>query len=458
MKKKIIIPIAVCLTIVIGIVGFVFWNNRTVSTITLDINPSIKINLNKDEKVNSVVALNKDAKDIVTNKYKNKSLEETFELLITNLVDKGYVNDNVIDVILYTDGEVNNKDVANELEFIFGKKDVHTQVIVIDKITKEDETFAKKYNISPAKVAYIKTITEDNENINLENLINRSVTELKETKETGNYCDDGYTLEGDFCLKEIDRVVASNGEVCPIGYYEYNDKCYEEVGSEETNELVCREGFTLNGTKCENVIIDNALPSKYTCKKGEAKTRLELNQASANDGNASEVVCVDYSSATHPISPCETNDGTEYTVYGGKCYWHRAPVIASGCPGKIQIGSMCWDDASNILICEGYRDGKQYSSRSEYCENSIKYFEPIVTEYKCDEDFTLKGTKCEKVEIEDAWHKRVCQSGFTEVDNGRCINESNTINKINGYICDIKNAKVVGNVCVIYEMIEAKSN
>ena len=174
MKKKITIPVIVCLILVVGIIGFIIWNNRTISTITLDINPSIEIRLNKDEKVKKVVALNKDAKDIVTNEYNNKTLEETFELLITNLIDKGYVNDNVVDVILYTDGEVNNKEVASELEFIFGKKDVHTEVIVIEEITKEDERLAKEHNISPAKASYINTIV--NENINVDSLVDKSVS------------------------------------------------------------------------------------------------------------------------------------------------------------------------------------------------------------------------------------------------------------------------------------------
>lgn len=457
MKKKIIIPIMICLFLVIGIIGFIIWNNKIISTITLDINPSIEINLNRNEKVKSIIALNDDANKVISDNIKGKSLEDTFKILITNLIEEGYIEEeNNINVILYVDGKITNKEVAEQIEFEFGKKNVHSEIIVIDKITSEDENLAKQYNISPAKVTYIRTLTDESENLSVEDLANKPVSEIIETKNTGNYCDKDYILEGDWCLKEINRIQASSGETCPSGYYEYNGKCYKEGRMEETDELTCREGFTLKGTKCENVIITDAEPSKYTCSKGEAKTRLELNQASPNDGNANEVVCVDYSTATHPVSPCETNDGTEYTISGGKCYWHRAPVIEAGCPGKIQIGGMCWDDASNIFICEGYRDGKRYTSKSEYCENSIKYIAPTVTEYKCNEDFTLKGTKCEKVETEDAWHKTNCESGYTEVDNGRCINKNNTTNKIDGYICNINNSKIVGNFCVIYEKVEAQ--
>ena len=74
MKKKIIISIIGCLILIIGIIGFIIWNNnRIVSTFTLDINPSIEINLDKNDKVKSVVALNEDAKGIIGKDLKGKT-------------------------------------------------------------------------------------------------------------------------------------------------------------------------------------------------------------------------------------------------------------------------------------------------------------------------------------------------------------------------------------------------
>ncbi len=63
MKAPLIIVI---LLLVLGVYVYIeHINNQIMSTITLDINPSIEINLNKDNKVISVIALNEDAKDIV---------------------------------------------------------------------------------------------------------------------------------------------------------------------------------------------------------------------------------------------------------------------------------------------------------------------------------------------------------------------------------------------------------
>lgn len=457
MKKKIIISIIGYLILVIGIIGFIFWNNRTVSTITLDINPSIEINLDKNDKVKSVIALNEDAKGIIGKDLKGKSLDNTFDLLITNLIDKGFIEDNYVDVIVYSNGKLSSEDIGEKVEFSFGKKEVHAEIIVIDKITKKDEELAKKYNVSPTKIVYIKSILEENVSINIEDFANKSASELKETKETGKYCEEGYTLEGDWCLKEKERVSATSGEVCPSGYLEYNGKCYEEVGSIDSDNYICGEEFKLSNDKCIREITNNAIPSKYSCTSGTAKSRLEAGITSADAGDANDIVCVDASNATHPMSPCEVNDGTEFTVSGGKCYWHKAPVIESGCPGKIRIGSFCWDDASNILICVGARDGKQYSSRTEFCEGSIKYKNPIVTEYKCENNsYKLTGNKCVLEEIEDARKERICPSGYTLVNNDRCINYNETASKESGFICEGENTRLKGNRCIIYEIVKAK--
>ena len=56
MKDKKIVFVVIGLLIVLGILGFAMWNNRTISTITLDINPSVEIKLGKNEKVKSVRA------------------------------------------------------------------------------------------------------------------------------------------------------------------------------------------------------------------------------------------------------------------------------------------------------------------------------------------------------------------------------------------------------------------
>ena len=458
-NKKNIIIIVTCL-ILIGIIGFIMWNNRTVSTITLDINPSIKINLNKNDKVNRVIALNGDGKEVIKGSYRGRELDETLKSIFNNIYDEGYIERDNVDVLLYITGNINNAEVHHMINDSLEGKEVTINIVTIDSVTKEDEKLAKKYRISSSKAAFINSILKENENIPEDVLMNKAVRDLFEAKERGKYCPDGYFIEGDFCLRETNRINATPGMVCPGGYREYDGVCYMDNPGEDTGKLFCREEYTLEDEKCTRMVYMDAEPVKYKCESGEEHTRLEMGLTNADAGNANEIVCVDLSNATHPVSPCElpASDPTERMTYGGVCYWHRAPVIETGCPGKIQVAGECWDDASNILICAGYRDGRQYQSRSDYCEHSIRYIDPVVTEYKCPGDYTLNGSRCEKKEEEPPIHERTCPSGYSIVEYNVCIDYNQTTDKIDGYICDMPNTRVNGNTCIIYEMIDAKEN
>ncbi len=458
MKNKTIIILGFLL---IGLVVVLFlWNNRVVSTITLDINPSIEIMFGKNEKVKKVVALNEDAKDIISNDLKGMTLEESLSTLANNIIDKGYADDGLVTVIMHSTGNIENRDAEMIMRQKFDDRQLQLDVIVVENITKEDKELAKKNNISPAKASYINSIVENNKNIDVNDLADKPVQELRETKNTGRYCDKGYTLDGDFCLKEIRREKAPDGLVCPNGYFDDNGICYEEVMFIELDNLVCRDDFIQDGKECLRTEIIDANPSKFSCPSGEEKTRAELGLTSPEAGDANDVVCVDLSNATHPVTPCElpANDPTERMSAGGKCYWHRAPVIEAGCPGKIQVDGMCWDDATNVLICAGYRDGKQYSSRNDICEHSIKYIDPVVTEYECPDGFKLDGNKCKREEKEEAMRERVCPSGYTKVEGDHCLNYNKTTNKVDGLVCDAPDTKLKGNECIYYEIVDAKNN
>ena len=209
----------------------------------------------------------------------------------------------------------------------------------------------------------------------------------------------------------------------------------------------------MNG-KCYSREIVNAIAAKMECTKGEEKTKGELGIQNREGTDANEKVCVDLSKATHPVSPCELNDGTEWTKSGGKCYWHRAGVLPEGCPGKIRVGDSCWDDASNILICKGARDGKQYKSRSEYCEGSVKYTSPTVSEYKCTKG-KLSGSKCLVDVSKEVEYKISCDEGYTNYLDRVCYNKNETVDYVTGLTCD-KGGRLENDRCVFYEVIDAK--
>lgn len=81
-----------------------------VSSLTMDINPSIKIELNKDNKVVNVYALNEDAKDIISNDYKERTLDVVIKNITDNLVAKDYFKEDATIIINIT-GSINSENV-----------------------------------------------------------------------------------------------------------------------------------------------------------------------------------------------------------------------------------------------------------------------------------------------------------------------------------------------------------
>ncbi len=439
MKKKIIIPVVICILVIMCVVVFLLLNRKTGTVITLDINPSIEIVLDKDENIISISALNEDAKDIVAIDFNNKTLDDVFGSIVDKLIDNELTSDNSVDVIIYSKGDMKGSKVAEKLEFNFGQKNIHAETIVIDKITKEDIELAAKYNVSPAKASYIKTIVKDNENIKVEDLINKPVREVNNTIKTGKYCDEGYSLDNDACLKEISRVNAKEGNVCPSGTEEYKGACYKTSPISDGEEY-CTEG-TLKDHKC---IIPVTIPATGKCEKG--------------DYDNSYCVIREYYGEAHQY--CRLTPSTDL-LRNGKCYGRKPPINGGCLGGDSLVGGYCYDFSAN----SGYKadwvcpDGSFLTNPEGSLPNNdtkcYKETKTQVTSYYCEEGYTLSGTNCTKEEEHGVEHKMVCPSGYTLV-NTRCYNLNKSYDKEPGFICEGENTRAQGNVCITYEIIPAK--
>lgn len=187
MKKKIIIVVSVLVVIIIGIITFLLLNKKEkvkkpvekfddviMYTITLDINPSIKIELNKDKKVINVTALNDDAKEVINEDFKEKTFEEEIELLSINLNNKHLLEDATIIVTIENMDETEVKDILNKS---FETKSA-TYDLLVPQVTESAKEIASKYNISQGKAAYLESIINENPKLNIEDIASSSVKEI----------------------------------------------------------------------------------------------------------------------------------------------------------------------------------------------------------------------------------------------------------------------------------------
>ena len=451
--KKIGIIIGVIIIVIIGVVCYLLFGRTNYSKIYLEINPSIEIDLDKKGQVVNVIAYNEDAKAVVEN-INTKSLDEVFNIIAEECVKRDYINKEDAVILLYSEG-IDKNELDRKIRDSFGKVEIDPFIMTIDDISKEDEKLAKEYGISPLKAAYINLIKEEHENVSVENIVDYSMKELDDTRNNGTYCDKGYILEGEQCLKEISRHEASLGEICKRDYNEYKGKCYRNAGVIETDKFYCSGEFTLEGEECTRTLTHDAVGENPTCSSGTLGQMSDIGLSVKGSGY-DPYICYDLSNAKEPTLRCLLNKG--HKMVNGKCYNGPAPLINGGCPGNDKvIGGWCYspDDGDQWQCPDGRIYQHSKGGVPKYCPDTIKYNMAVFSSYKCDEDWTVEGTKCIKIERQPADRERVCPEGYTKVEGDRCFNMKDETPKEKGYRCEEENSRLAGNECIIYEIVEA---
>jgi len=186
-SKKIIVWLVVFLIVLItSIVSMLYLEkeNKVVTVITMDINPSLKISLNEKEKVVKVEGLNKDGKELLKdNKLKGKSLEIAIEKITDKAIEKNYVKEKDSHILLYVKGEKTKEEVTTIINNELKEQKVECEVItqVLSEDSKEN---ASKYEISESKASYIESIIKENQDkeitVTFEELKDKSISEIED--------------------------------------------------------------------------------------------------------------------------------------------------------------------------------------------------------------------------------------------------------------------------------------
>ncbi len=446
MKNKKVLIITVVITLLVICSVLLYFKLRG-STIYLDINPSIEIKITNNEDVISVTALNEDANDIISNEFVGKTFENVLNLLAKSLIDKGYVDDGKIAIIAYATGNIKKDDIKWKIANNFESEGIYVDVFVIDKITKEDEELAHKYNITPSKAAYINSVIKENDKIDFEYLVDKSASEINEILFTGNYCEDGYTLNGDFCKKELDRVAAINDDICPSDTYFKDDKCYQITIGHETEEFYCMMAHEeLRGKECYFKEVSEPEYRSFECPTGKKELCGRLSNDPESEWDKNCYICI--TKYEFPTYACVKK-------INGKCYQGPGkPHIDGKClNGDIDIGGKCYEYKKYDYKCS---DGVILPTEDTYCPNLTEYVRATPTDPFCQDGYKLEGDKCVFESITLAKRKMGCEDGYTLVDNDSCVDFNHEVDKINGYRCDNEKYEVKGNYCILYDIVKAK--
>lgn len=168
-------------------------NIAVASRIMLDVNPSIEIELNKNEKVLGVNALNEDAKIVVGDMdFSGSTLDVTVNALIGSMLRNGYISDAANSILVSVDstdaasGQAMQEKLMGEINQILESSNVSGAVLaqtVSDN--SEIRALAEKYDITEGKVKLIQQIVQQNTFYTFEELVPLTINELNLISESG---------------------------------------------------------------------------------------------------------------------------------------------------------------------------------------------------------------------------------------------------------------------------------
>jgi len=197
-KRKWTSLIAACLAVML-LGGGLFYQqvNAVASVVSLDVNPSIELKVNRSEKVLVCTPLNEDAKAILADMsngadLKGAKLDVAVNAIVGSLVRNGYLN-SISSAIMIS---VEDKDTARAeklqreltsavdgvLQTSEAKAAVLTQTLTQDAVREQQ---ARENNISTGKAALVNRVLTINPSLKFDALAKLSVEELKDLAEAG---------------------------------------------------------------------------------------------------------------------------------------------------------------------------------------------------------------------------------------------------------------------------------
>lgn len=190
---------AACLAVMLLCGGGVFYRqaHAVASVVSLDVNPSIELKVNRSEKVLVCTPLNEDAKAILADMgngadLKGAKLDVAVNAIVGSLVRNGYL-DSISSAIMIS---VEDKDTARAeklqrelsstvdgvLQTSEAKAAVLTQTLTQDAAREQQ---ARENNISTGKAALVNCVLAINPSLKFDALAKLSVDELKDLAEAG---------------------------------------------------------------------------------------------------------------------------------------------------------------------------------------------------------------------------------------------------------------------------------
>ena len=198
-KRKWTTLVAACLAVMLLGGGGLFYQqaNAVASVVSLDVNPSIELKVNRSEKVLVCTPLNEDAKAILADMgngadLKGAKLDVAVNAIVGSLVRNGYLNSISSAIMISvedrdtTRAEKLQRDLTSTVDSVLQTSESRASVLT-QTLTQDAglEQQARENNISTGKAALVNRVLTINPSLKFDALAKLSVEELKDLAEAG---------------------------------------------------------------------------------------------------------------------------------------------------------------------------------------------------------------------------------------------------------------------------------
>ena len=166
--------------------AFLLYNyyQKPITYVTFDLNPSIKLSVNRQEKVVDVVPLNAEGDLLVADlKLEGKNVYAALIRLLKEALDCGYIfelkDDNLVAISIVAkelEEDFQNNVLTKLNEYIEEEK--IPVIILFGNDNKEIKELANEYNVSPGKMILIQKLVSLNPNLEISALVNESLESI----------------------------------------------------------------------------------------------------------------------------------------------------------------------------------------------------------------------------------------------------------------------------------------
>lgn len=161
----------------------IFGYNTVYGYVDVDINPSVELSYNLYKRVIGVRGLNEDGENILTHvkDYKNKPIEVVVNKIIDSAVKENYIKENEENAVLVTitenNNQINDEKILEEIDTHIKDSSIEAEVLVIKSDKKSYEN-AKKDSVSPGKAKLIEKAADANKQISPNEIKDKSIKEI----------------------------------------------------------------------------------------------------------------------------------------------------------------------------------------------------------------------------------------------------------------------------------------